>query len=554
MRFSPTRSPFFASTRFIALLTLAFAALSTATFAQTPTTIYNFTSAAGNVAVPTAYGVTVQGRDGNLYSATGSGGANSAGGIYVVTPAGTLTTIYSFPGSYVGCQAGLALGNDGNFYGDCFGHGTFGYGLLYKVTPAGVYTELHDFSNTGGDGGQPNGPPVAAKDGNLYGTTQLGGANGNGTIYKIAPNGAVTIFYSFLGGAGGSTPNASLIQGTDGNLYGSTSAGGTNGSGTIFKITTKGKLTVLHAFNFTDGTAPDSALVQGTDGNFYGATFQGGTNNFGVVFKITASGKFTLLHNFDVNTDGSYCFAAMVQGTDGNFYGTTNDYQSTQDTIYKVSLKGVYSVVYQFDGTSSTLGFSPANALVQNTNGLLYGATSFSASGGTGGEGTIYTLNIGAKPFARLTAASGLVGSSVSIFGQGFSSSSVVKFDGVQATGVVLQGTTYITVPVPAGALTGSVSVTTGSTTLTSNSIFKVLPKVKSFTPASGSVGTSVIITGASLTQASKVTFGGVIATNFTVNSDTQITAIVPTGAKTGKIAVTTKGGASSSAASFTVQ
>ncbi len=553
MRLSSSKFRFLATIRFLAILTLVFAGLGTAAYAQTPTTIYNFGLVSGDIGVPTAYGTAVQGRDGNIYGATGSGGPNAGGGVYKITPTGTESVVVAFPRGLSYCNPGVTLGNDGNFYGTCVAGSVYNYGLLYKVTPAGTYTDLHDFSAANGDGGQPNGPPVAASDGNLYGTTELGGANGNGAIYKVTPAGVVSILYSFLGGADGHNPNASLIQGKDGNLYGTAANGGAGGSGTVFKITTKGKLTVLHAFDGTDGTQPNGALVQGTDGNFYGVTFQGGTNNDGVVYKVSASGKFTLIHNFDIPTDGSYAYAAMVQGTDGNFYGTTNYYGGDTDTIYKVTLKGVYSVVYQFNGSSSTIGTSAANAMIQNTNGLLYGATSFSAAAVEGGEGTIYTLNIGAKPFVRLTAASGLVGASINIFGQGFSSSSVVKFDGVTASNPVLQGTTYITVPVPTGALTGSVTVATGSTTLTSNAIFKVLPKVKSFTPTSGKVGTSVVITGVSLTQTSAVKFDGIAATSFTVNSDTQITAVVPTGAKTGKIAVTTKGGASTSSAVFTV-
>jgi uncharacterized repeat protein (TIGR03803 family) len=552
MRFRSATLPIRVATQFFGLLTFALALLASA-FAVTPTTIYTFNLVTGDVAVPTPYGTAVQGRDGNIYGTTGAGGAHGAGGVYVVTPAGQESVLFSFPATSTGCQPGLALGNDGNFYGSCSAGGLHGNGLLYKVTPTGTYTDLYDFANSGGDGGNPNGPPVAAKDGNLYGATVNGGTVGVGTIYKVSPTGAVSVLYSFLGGAKGSNPNASLIQGKDGNLYGSTSNGGTNGAGTIFKITTKAKLTLLHTFNFSDGTQPESALVQGTDSSFYGTTLQGGSNNDGVVYKITSSGKFTLLHSFNPPTDGTLSYAAMIQGTDGNFYGTTNAFGGFLDTIYKVTLQGVYSNVYQFDGTNSTIGISAANALVQNTNGLLYGATSFSASS-TGGNGTVYTLNIGAKPFVRLTAASGLVGSSVSIFGQGFSSSSVVKFGGVTASGIVRQGTTYITVPVPAGALTGSVTVATGSTTLTSNSIFNVLPKVKTFSPTSGKVGTSVVITGVSLTQTSAVKFDGVAATSFTVNSDTQITAVVPAGAKTGKIAVTTKGGASSSSTAFTVE
>jgi len=146
-----------------------------------------------------------------------------------------------------------------------------------------------------------------------------------------------------------------------------------------------------------------------------------------------------------------------------------------------------------------------------------------------------------------------VVGSSVSIFGQGFTGSSVVKFGGVQATGVTLQGTTYLTLNVPPGALTGAVTVTTSGTTLTSDQNFLVLPKLTSFTPPQGPVGTSVAVTGSGLTQTTKVTFGGVGAA-FTVNSDSQITATVPAGANTGKITVKTKGGSASSKTKFTVQ
>jgi uncharacterized repeat protein (TIGR03803 family) len=362
----------------------------------------------------------------------------------------------------------------------------------------------------------------------------------------------VTILYSFADLV--ASPTAPLVQGTDGNLYGSTPNGGANRVGTIFKITTAGKLTVLHTFDLTDGGYPTAALTQGSGGSFYGTTLEGGANNDGTVFKITASGKFTLLHNFSLAIDGNFSETALLQATDGNFYGTTNNTGDYQNTIYKVTPKGVFSIVYQFDGISATVGASPANALVQNTNGLFYGATTFSSSTEAGDSGTIYTLNIGAMPFARLTLTSGLVGSSVSIFGQGFSSSSLVKFDGVQATGVTRQGTTYITVPVPSGALTGNVTVTTGSTTLTSNQIFKVTPKLKSFTPSQGPVGTSVVIKGVSLTQTTKVTFGSVKTTNFTVDSDIQIAAIVPTGAKTGKVVVTTKGGSSTSPTAYIVE
>jgi uncharacterized repeat protein (TIGR03803 family) len=276
--------------------------------------------------------------------------------------------------------------------------------------------------------------------------------------------------------------------------------GGANGNyGTVFKITTSGTLTTLHSFDNTDGTSPYAGLVQATDGNLYGTTYLGGANGYGTLFKITTSGTLTTLHSFCPLygcPDGASLYAGLVQATNGDFYGTTTN-----------------------------------------------GGSDF---------GTVFSLSMGLKAFLEIQSTSGKEGAKVGILGQGFSSSSVVKFGGTKATTIVLSGTTYITATVPAGALTGSVTVTTGSTTLTSTKTFKVLPTITSFTPSSGPVGTSVTITGTGLDQTTKVTFDGKSAT-FTVIKDTEVTADVPTGAVTGKIVVTTKGGSATSATSFTV-
>jgi uncharacterized repeat protein (TIGR03803 family) len=342
-----------------------------------------------------------------------------------------------------------------------------------------------------------------------------------------------------------------LTRGSDGNFYGAAYYGGTNNEGTFFKVTPSGVYTVLYNFSSSTGDQAFAPPFQGTDSKFYGVTSGGGTNSDGVIYRITTSGAYTVLHNFNTSTDGGTPYGGLVQATDGNFYGTTTTGGSLGGgTIFKITTAGVFSVVYNFNPNDAT-GSDPESNLTQHTNGLLYGDTFYSEGGD---YGVIYSLNIGAKAFAKLASTSGMVGASVGIFGQGFNSNTVVKFEGVQATGVVRQGTTYLTVHVPAGALTGSVTVTTGSTTLTSSTIFKVVPKITSFTPPSGPVGTAVMITGVSLTQASAVKFGGIAATSFTVNSDTQITATVPTGALTGKITVTTKGGTASSSTSFTVE
>src|SRR5439155_24542570 len=177
---------------------------------------------------------------------------------------------------------------------------------------------------------------------------------------------------------------------------------------------------------------------------------------------------------------------------------------------------------------------------IQHTNGTLYGD---SENGGIGG-GTFFSINVALPPlaFVSLLPYAGKVGATIEFLGQGFTSTSAVSFNGTAATRTVVSGT-YLTATVPGGAGTGLVTVTTSSGTLKSNKIFRVIPQITGFSPTSGPVGTPVTITGVSLKQTTKVTFGGVKATSFTVNSDTKVTATVPTGAVTGKIAITTPGG-----------
>jgi hypothetical protein len=215
---------------------------------------------------------------------------------------------------------------------------------------------------------------------------------------------------------------------------------------------------------------------------------------------------------------------------------------------------GIFTTLYSF--TDTTDGDNPQSPLRQHTNGLLYGNTysagDFSVCAGRG-CGVFFSLDVGAPAFASLVSTSGKEGAKIGILGQGFGSSSVVKFDGVAATSFTRQGTTYISATVPAGAVTGKVTVTTGATTLSSYVEFRVTPTFASFSPPSGPVTTPVTLTGTGLLQTTKVTFGGVKATAMTVNSDTQVTADVPTGALTGKIEITTKGGHVANSTDFTV-
>lgn len=531
----------------ITLLMLGLTATSVP--AQMYSVLYNLGNKTGDPVNPQNGETISQGRDGVLYSAATGGGASSKGAAFKVTSAKVLTVLNSFATlncpSACGAWSGLILGKDGNFYGTSSLGGTSNLGTVFKITPSGILTIVHNFS--GSDGATPYAAPTQGADGNFYGMTSSGGTSNNGTVYKTTPNGTFTTIYQF-DGTHGSAPVASLIQGLDGNFYGATHTGGSGGNGVVFRVTTKGTLAVLYNFDGTHGSNPFAPLIQGSDGNFYGTANAGGTSNNGTVFKMTPTGKLTVLHNF-TGSDGASPIGGLVQATDGNFYGSASSGGSNgHGTIYSVTPTGTFSVLHNFDGTD---GDQADVSLLQHTNGTLYGQT---YDGGSVGGGVFYSLNVGLGAFVGFLPqqSPGKVGASVGIFGQGFTGTTGVSFGGTPATFTV-SSDTYLVATVPAGALTGSITAATPGGNLTSNRTFRVTPQITSFIPTSGPVGTGVTITGVSLTQATKVTFGGVAATTFTVNSDTQVTATVPTGAKTGKIVVTTAGGTATSSGTFTV-
>ena len=299
----------------------------------------------------------------------------------------------------------------------------------------------------------------------------------------------------------------------------------------VFEITAVGKLTALA--NSTQGSGPTGALIQATNGKFYGTASSGGENGGGTVFEMTPGGKATTLHSFCSQSncaDGKTPWAGLIQATDGNLYGTTSaGGANLYGTIFKITTAGKLTTLYSFCSQSGcTDGASPYEGLVQATNGTLYGTTH---SGGTDNLGTIYSLSVGLGPFVQTVPSSAKVGAPVLILGNNLTGTTSVSFSSTAATFTVASGT-EIKTTVPAGATTGTVEVTTPKGTLKSNVIFHVTPQITSFTPPSGKVGTPVTINGVSLTQTNKVTFGGVKATTFSVNTDMQITAKVPTVSK----------------------
>jgi uncharacterized repeat protein (TIGR03803 family) len=489
------------------LLLLAVAVLSAAAHAQTYSVLYNFSpgTKSGDPANPQYSGIIAQGHDGNLYSTTPAGGSHCGfcGVVFKITPSGTLTHVFDFNdtnGAGYTPFSGLTLGKDGNFYGTTDVGGTFNLGTLFKITVGGSLTKLYEFGTCKypcKEGTYPKAPPVQGRDGNFYGTTTatIDGTD-NGVVYKATPTGKFITIYAFDGISGGN-PNDPLTLGTDGNFYGTTAKGGKSlqncwGSsptcGTVFKITAGGKVTFLYKFDQTHGAGPLGPLVQASDGNFYGTTSAGGdANGDGVVFKLTPLGKLLWTYPLNGSVDGKQPSAGLVQVTDGKgntvaFYGATTAGGSKGfGTLYKITPARAFSVVHDFDNNS---GAMPEVTLLQHTSGILYGDTNL---GGSDGAGTFYSLDDKLPAFVSLVSTSGKVGDSIQILGQGFNGTTNVSFNGKAASFKVVSAT-YLTATVPSGASRGLVTVKTPSGTLTSNHVFVATPFLKSFSPTSGKV------------------------------------------------------------------
>jgi uncharacterized repeat protein (TIGR03803 family) len=454
-----------------------------ATIASAQITFTNLLSFTGtNGANPHAV-YLVQGTDGNLYGttyvSTGSGGT-----VFKITTAGKLTTIYTFCPSGEPCTngaqptAGLVLATNGDFYGTTMNGGANSDGTVFQITPAGKLTTLHSFDLT--DGGEPEVGLIQATNGVLYGTTSSGGTGDVGTIFNITTAGKLTSLLSFEG-TDGDYPDARLVQGSDGNFYGTTLEGDGD-SGTVFKISATGKLTTLHSFNTTDGGGPTGALIQASNGNFYGTTTGDGANGSGgTVFQITAAGKLTTLYSFCSKsdcTDGSTPDAGLIQGTDGNLYGTTFYGGSNETTcnggcgtIFKITTAGKLTTLYNFCSKSGCAdGSSPEGGLVQDTNGTFYGTTYY---GGTDGLGTVFSLAVGLGAFVETVPTSGAVGAKVIVLGTNLTGATALSFNGTAAAFKVVSSS-EITTTVPTGATTGKIKVTTPSGTLSSNVAFRV--------------------------------------------------------------------------------
>jgi uncharacterized repeat protein (TIGR03803 family) len=416
---------------------VVFTSLAFFTYTNPPNYGWNFES-------PGHISALVEGNDGNFYGTTYEGGANylpigsldqydtyGYGTVFMVTPNGTFTSLYSFGsandshenpgGDGRGPVGNLIKGADGNIYGTTYYDGNnlsapdASDGTIFEIATGGGLTTLYTFGHnliyntnadinswTTVDGGNPTAGLVQGSDGYFYGTTSNDGLGGGGTVFQFIPGSGLSTLYSFPDGnspywyTNGSMPLSELTEGPDGNFYGTTYWGGTNVNGTIFRTTPGGTFTTMYSFGIPGyfgviGADPSAPLLLGKDGNFYGVASCSGNsaNGSGIIFQFTTNGVFTILHQFFFAGTTS----SLIQGSDGNFYGTTSaggsyDPPSGGGTVFQMTTNGTVTTLYSFSGPD---GAGPEGALVQSTDGSFYGTTPL---GGPLGYGTVFKITI----------------------------------------------------------------------------------------------------------------------------------------------------------------
>jgi uncharacterized repeat protein (TIGR03803 family) len=333
-------------------------------------------------------------------------GLAALAGATTATSAPHFQTLYTFTG---GADGGWPAGNliadkSGNLYGTTSVGGPNGAGTVFKLAPDGTETVLYHFTGAT-DGDLPMSSLVMDKQGNLYGVTEIGGANGLGNVFKVTPQGVETTLYSFgASESDGANPICQLVWGSHHELLGTTVNGGADHDGTVFKVTMDGKETVLHSFNGDDGRFPHGGVVLDKAGNLYGTAFNAGAGSSGTLFKIDAKGDFSVLYTLS-NATGYFPYSSLKLDKDGNLYGTATAGGADNDgTVFELTTGGVLKVLYSFTGAD---GSDPTASLFLDKQGNLLSTTN---GGGAGGYGTVFSLAPGGK-LTTLYAFTGATGS-----------------------------------------------------------------------------------------------------------------------------------------------
>jgi len=372
------------------LLALVFTSASAAP-AQTFSLVYQFRSGTGGI---NPYAGVVRDATGNLFGTTYNDGAFASGTVFTINPAGKEKVLHSFnqtqgDGAFP-WYGTLARDASGNLYGTTYLGGTASQlccGTVFKVTASGKEAVLYTFTGIGGDG-FPQSGVVRDSSGNLYGMTPNGGTSNAGTVFKLDPTGKKTVLHSFTGSNDGGFPVAGLVLDATGNLYGTTQ-GGSSIAGTVFKLDSNGKMTVLYTFTGSnDGGTPKAGVIRDAHGNLYGTTNLGGTDGVGTVFKVTAQGQETVLHNFTGGSDGWLPFGGgLVRDSAGNLYGTTPQGGSNDfGVVFKIDTKGNETILHTFSGSDGKI---PYGTLILDKAGNLYGTT---YQGGAYGGGVVFKI------------------------------------------------------------------------------------------------------------------------------------------------------------------
>jgi uncharacterized repeat protein (TIGR03803 family) len=434
------------------------------------------------------------------------------------SPAQTFTDFFDFNGTNGGGThyAVLAQGRDGQLYGTTAWGGANNLGVVFRINTAGIESVLYNFDGT--HGWAPTGGLTLASDGNFYGTTQVGGSNDLGVLFRITPSGTLTVLYNFGNGGNDIYPDSPPIQASDGNFYGTTQG---DQYGEVYKYAKDGTFTVLHTFVGTDGQSVIAPLIQAADGNLYGTTFEGGTYGWGTVFKMNTSGTILAQYSFDSPTTGGYLAWPVIMASNGNFYGTTSLYGGNGYTgsVFRLSKEFAYTLLYTEPNNSTQVISELQSGVVQATDGNLYAV---GQAGGTNEYGGIFKV--------------GLDGTSSVIYS--FSISSLLSTGMMQHTN---------------GKLYGSVNYAANNGNGYLYSLDMGLRPYVTFVQPTGKVGHTAQILGQHLTGATSVTFNGLPATSFAVVRDTYLTAVVPSGATTGRVVVTTPARALTSNVSFRI-